>query len=240
MAVKLKLSTDDWVATGALGSKTGVVSASGSLVVIREVDGSVVVGSSTTTGGKVGPSNFGSSLFLSGLGANTGVGIVVNSGEGNGGITGLDIGTKGGLRVKETVGADNTEGVVVEIISVVVPLVHTELNDGVSLNNPDQFLDGVVKVQFDLDILAGYRLIACELELLNKILMGDLSKTSSLVSVEVDVVNVKRRCFKRRNAEEVILGIKRDTAVAELVSSYVALILLAELENDLYLVVLHL
>jgi hypothetical protein len=155
VAVKLELSTDDWVSAGALGSKTGVVSASGSLVVIGKVDGSVVVGSSTATRGKVGPSNFGSSLFLSGLGANTSVGIVVNSGEGNGGITGLNVGTKGCLRVKETVGADNTEGIVVEIISVVVPLVHTELDDGVSLNNPDQFLDGVVKVQFDLDILAG-------------------------------------------------------------------------------------
>jgi hypothetical protein len=155
VAVKLKLSTDDWVSASTLGSKTGVVSTSGSLVVIGKVDGSVVVGSSTATGGKVGPSNFGSSLFLSGLGANTSVGVVVNSGEGNGGITGLNVGTKGGLRVKETVGADNTEGIVVEIISVVVPLVHTELNDGVSLNDPDQFLDGVVKVQFDLDILAG-------------------------------------------------------------------------------------
>jgi hypothetical protein len=77
------------------------------------------------------------------------------------------------------------------------------------------------------------------LELLNKVLVGDLSKTSALVSVEVDVVNVKRRCFKRRDAEEVILGIKRDTAIAELVSSYVALVLLAELENDLYFVVLE-
>jgi hypothetical protein len=97
----------------------------------------------------------------------------------------------------------------------------------------------VVKVQFNLDILAGYRFVACELKLLNKVLVGDLSKTSSLVSVEVDVVNVKRSCFKRRDAEEVILGIKRDTAIAELVSSYVALVLLAELENDLYLMILQ-
>jgi len=81
VAVKLKLSTDDWVATGALGSKTGVVSASGSLVVIREVDGSVVVGSGTTTRGKVSPSDFGSSLSLSGLGASTRVGIIINSWE---------------------------------------------------------------------------------------------------------------------------------------------------------------
>jgi hypothetical protein len=84
VAVKLKLSTDDWVATGALGSKTGVVSASGSLVVIREVDGSVVVGSGTTTRGKVSPSDFGSSLGLSGLGTKRiggTVGLVVDGGE---------------------------------------------------------------------------------------------------------------------------------------------------------------
>ena len=158
VAVKLKLSTNDWVSASALGSKTGVVSTSGSLVVIREVDGGIVVGSGTTTRGKVSPSDFGSSLGLSGLGTKGiggTIGLVVDGWEGNSGITGLDVGTKGGLRVKETVGADNTEGIVVEIISVVVPLVHTELNDGISLNDPDQFLDGVVKVQFDLDILAG-------------------------------------------------------------------------------------
>jgi hypothetical protein len=84
VSVKLELSTDDWVAAGALGSKTGVVSASGSLVVIREVDGSVVVGSGTTTRGKVSPSDFGSSLGLSGLGTK-GIGgtvsLVVDGGE---------------------------------------------------------------------------------------------------------------------------------------------------------------
>ena len=158
VSVKLELSTDDWVSAGALWSKTGVVSTSGSLVVIREVDGSIVVGSGTATRGKVSPSDFGSGLGLSGLGTKRiggTIGLVVDGRERNSGITGLDIGTKGSLGVKETVGADNTEGIVVEIISVVVPLVHTELDDGVSLNNPDQFLDGVVKVQFDLDILAG-------------------------------------------------------------------------------------
>lgn len=69
VAVKLELSTDDWVSAGALGSKTGVVSTSGSLVVIGKVDGGVVVGSCTTAGGKVSPSNFWGALGLSGLGA---------------------------------------------------------------------------------------------------------------------------------------------------------------------------
>jgi len=158
VAVKLELSTNDWVSAGALWSKTGVVSTSGSLVVIREVDGGIVVGSGTTTRGKVSPSDFGSGLGLSGLGTKRvggTIGLVVDGRERNSGITGLDIRAKGSLRVKETVGADNTEGIVVEVISVVVPLVHTELNDGISLNDPDQFFDGVVKVQFDLDILAG-------------------------------------------------------------------------------------
>ena len=84
VAVKLELSTDDWVSAGALGSKTGVVSASGSLAVIREVDGSVVVGSGTATRGKVSPSDFGSSLGLSGLGAKRvwgTVGLVVDGWE---------------------------------------------------------------------------------------------------------------------------------------------------------------
>jgi hypothetical protein len=84
VAVKLKLSTDDWVSAGALGSKTGVVSTSGSLVVIGKVDRSVVVGSGTATRGKVSPSDFGSSLGLSGLrakGIGGAIGLVVDGGE---------------------------------------------------------------------------------------------------------------------------------------------------------------
>ena len=84
VAVKLELSTDDWVSAGALGSKTGVVSTSGSLVVIGKVDGGVVVGSSTTAGGKVSPSNFWGALGLSGLGAKRvggAIGLVVDGGE---------------------------------------------------------------------------------------------------------------------------------------------------------------
>ena len=84
VAVKLKLSTDDWVAACALGSKTGVVSTSRSLVVIREVDGGVVVGSGTATRGKVSPSNLWGALGLSRLGAKGiggTIGLVVDGGE---------------------------------------------------------------------------------------------------------------------------------------------------------------
>ena len=67
VTVELKLGTNNGVTTGTLGSKTGVVSTTGSLVVIGEVDGGVVVGSCTTTLGKLADTNFGSSLELSTL-----------------------------------------------------------------------------------------------------------------------------------------------------------------------------
>jgi hypothetical protein len=84
VSVKLKLSTDDWVSASALGSKTCVVSASGSLVIIGKVDGSVVVGSSTATRGKVSPSDLWGTLRLSRLGTKgigRTIGLVVDGGE---------------------------------------------------------------------------------------------------------------------------------------------------------------
>ena len=84
VSVKLKLSTDDWVSAGALGSKTGVVSTSGSLVVIGKVDGGVVVGSSTATRGKVSPSDLWGTLRLSRLGTKRigrTISLVVDGGE---------------------------------------------------------------------------------------------------------------------------------------------------------------
>jgi hypothetical protein len=84
VSVKLKLRTDDWVSASALGSKTCVVSTSGSLVIIGKVDGSIVVGSGTATRGKVGPSDLRGTLGLSGLGTKgigRTVGLVVNSRE---------------------------------------------------------------------------------------------------------------------------------------------------------------
>jgi hypothetical protein len=151
VAVKLELSTNDWVSASALGSKTGVVSTSGSLVVIGEVDGGVVVGSCTTTLGKLADTDFGGSLPSLTLGT---VDLVDELGrEADSGITGLNVGTKSGIGVKETVGLNLAVSIVVEVIGVVVPLVHSELDNGVTLNNPDEFLNGVVKVQFDLNIL---------------------------------------------------------------------------------------
>jgi hypothetical protein len=154
VTVELKLGTNDGVTTGTLGSKTGVVSTTGSFVVIGEVDGGVVVGSCTTTLRKLANTNFGGSLPSLTLGT---VDLIYELGrEADSGITGLNVGTKSGIWIKETIGLNLSVSIIVKVISVVIPLVHTELNNGVTLNNPDKFLNGVVKVQFDLNILRSY------------------------------------------------------------------------------------
>jgi len=67
----------------------------------------------------------------------------------------------------------------------------------------------------------------------------DLSKTSALISVKVDVVDVERSSLKGRNAEKLAV-VEGDTAVSEKICSNVALVLLTEFNDDLNFVVLHL
>jgi len=151
VTVELKLGANDGVTTGTLRSETSVVGTTGSLVVIGKVDWSIVVGSSTATLRKLGNTNLGGSLPSLSLGT---VDLVDELGrEADSGITGLDVGTKSGIRVKKTVGLNLAVSIVVEVISVVVPLVHAELDNGVTLNNPNQLLNGVIEVQFDFYIL---------------------------------------------------------------------------------------
>jgi hypothetical protein len=239
VTVELKLGTNDGVTTGALRSETGVVSTTGSLVVIGEVDGGVVVGSCTTTLGKLADTDFWGSLPSLSLGT---VDLVDElGGEADSGVTRLDVGTKSGIWVKETIGLNLAVSIIVEVISVVVPLVHSELDNGVTLNNPNQLLNGVIEVQFDLNILRSYRLITSELELLYKVLVRDLSETPTLISVEVNVIDIERSSLKRGNAEERIgLGVDVDSAVSERITSNIALVLLSEFKNNFDLVVLHL
>jgi hypothetical protein len=54
--------------------------------------------------------------------------------------------------IGETVGEHTGAGVSIEVISVVVPLVVAKFDNIVSLYDPNEFLNGVVKVKFDLDV----------------------------------------------------------------------------------------
>jgi hypothetical protein len=62
----------------------------------------------------------------------------------------------------------------------------------IGLDNPDELLNGVVKVELDLIGRGTNRLITSELELSDQILVGVLGESSALVSVQEDIVDVQR------------------------------------------------
>jgi len=73
----------------------------------------------------------------------------------------------------------------------------TVVNVLIGLDNPDELLNGVVKVELDLVGRRADRLVTSELKLLNKVLMGVLSHASALISVQEDVVDVERGSDQR-------------------------------------------
>ena len=73
----------------------------------------------------------------------------------------------------------------------------TVVNVLIGLNNPDELLNGVVKVELDLVGRRADRLVTSELKLLDKVLMGVLSHASALISVQEDVVDVERGSDER-------------------------------------------
>jgi hypothetical protein len=67
----------------------------------------------------------------------------------------------------------------------------------VRLDNPDKLLNGVVKVELNLVRGRTNRLITSELELSNKVLVGVLGHSASLVSVQEHIVNIERSSNQR-------------------------------------------
>jgi len=162
VAVKLEFGTYGGVTSCILGGETGVVSTTGSLVVVGEIDRGNVVDTCTGAGREVETANLGSG----GGDGTLGTCNVINEvgvAEGTGRPTRFDVGSKSGKRVKETIGVDRGEGVVVEVISVVVPLVDVGGCARITLADPDKFLNGVVEVKFNLNVLGSDGFVAGEL-----------------------------------------------------------------------------
>jgi hypothetical protein len=67
----------------------------------------------------------------------------------------------------------------------------------IRLDNPDELLNGVVKVKLDLVRRRTNRLITSELELSDQVLVGVLGHSASLVSVQEDIVNIQRSSNQR-------------------------------------------
>jgi hypothetical protein len=64
-------------------------------------------------------------------------------------------------------------------------------HEGIALDNPDELLARVVEVELELVGGRGDGLTASELEDVDEVLVGDLSELATLISIEVDVVDVE-------------------------------------------------
>ena len=65
-------------------------------------------------------------------------------------------------------------------------------DEGIALDNPDELLTRVVEVELELVGAGSDGLTASELENLNQVLVGDLSELTTLIGIEVDVVDIER------------------------------------------------
>ena len=115
-------------------------------------------------------------------------------GEGGGflGAEGVDGVGEGidGVGVVEGLGA---EEVVEELTALQGGAV---VNVAVGLDDPDELLDGVVEVELDLVGGRTNRLITGELELSNQVLVGVLSHSAALISIQEDIVNVEGSSYQ--------------------------------------------
>jgi hypothetical protein len=84
------------------------------------------------------------------------------------------------------------------VVSVVEPVLIRDIR--VLLDNPHELLDGVVEVQLDLVVGVGNRLITSELQLLDQVLVGLLGELATLISVQVDVIDVEGSSRQSRGA----------------------------------------
>lgn len=197
LAVKLELGSDDWVLTPAvhikrsLGEDKGagigdtgggrsdtrpevgqVVSAGGRLVssVPPRSSGGVDIGGASVgeEARSVDVSSGGCSDRVVGAEGHNGVGEGIHS-----------------VGVVEGLGAE-------EAVEDSAPLKgRAVVNVLVGLDDPDELLNGVVKVELDLVGRRTDGLITGELKLLDEVLVGVLGHTSALIGIQEDVVNVE-------------------------------------------------
>jgi hypothetical protein len=114
----------------------------------------------------------------------------------------------------------------------------TVINVRIRLYNPDKLLTRVVEVELDLVGRRTYRLITSELKLLNEVFVGVLGHATSLVSVEEDVVNVERSSDKRLRVSTTCGFARGARRASNVIGCPEALINRAEVNVNLYLVVL--
>ncbi len=196
LAVKLELGSDDWVLTPAVHVERSLGEDKGAGIRDTGVktSESTRLGDGVSAGGGLvspvpprsagGVDILGKAIVEEAGSADVragGVGDRVVRAEGHNGV-GEGIHSVG---VVEGLGAEKAveDGAPLEGRAVVNVLV--------GLDDPDELLNGVVKVELDLVGGRTDGLITGELELLDEVLVGVLGHTSALIGVQEDVVNVE-------------------------------------------------
>jgi len=192
LAVKLELGGDDWVLTPAVHVERSLGQNKGAGIRDTGVLTGAEVGKVVRLGGvgSVPPRSAGGVNILGGGVVEEAGGVDVRAGGGGDGVVraeshdgvgeGVDgVGVVEGLCAEETV----EDSALVEGRAVVDVLV--------GLDDPDELLNGVVKVELDLVGRRTDGLITGELKLLDEVLVGVLGHTPALIGVEEDVVDVE-------------------------------------------------
>jgi len=194
LAVKLELGSDDWVLTPAVHVERSLGQNKGAGIRDTGVDAGAKMRQIVLGGGvsrTIVPPRSLSGVDILGAGVieetrtvdvrTGGVGDGVVRTESHDGVReGVDgVGVVEGLSAEQTV----EDGALVERRAVVDVLV--------GLDDPDELLNRVVKVELDLVGRRTDGLITGELKLLDEVLVGVLCHTPTLIGVEEDVVNVE-------------------------------------------------
>jgi hypothetical protein len=209
LAVKLELSGDDRVLAPAVHVQRGLREDEGTsirdtrVIVVRttcntitgnigatEVDLVVRVGRTMPVSSSSEGNIDSTSVLEKTLGINVGTGILS---DGSGTTESMDSVREGidGISVVEGLSTEDLEE------ESIASQGRAVINVLIRLNNPDELLNGVVKVELDLVTGRTNRLITSELELSDQILMGVLGHSAALIGVKEDIVNVQRGSNQR-------------------------------------------
>jgi hypothetical protein len=110
------------------------------------------------------------------------------------------------------------------------------INEGITLDNPDELLARVVEVELDLVAGGSDGFATSELEGFDEVFMGNLSELAALFSVEEDVVNIEGGSNETSSSDTItdhmLVGSIRGHVVAEVAE-------IVELEVDTHFMVLE-
>jgi len=101
----------------------------------------------------------------------------------------------------------------------------------VALNNPDQLLNRMIEIQLDLGVQASDGLVTGELQLLDQVLVRELSEAAALIGIQEDIIDPQRA--GRQVTSDAVGGAKGGGAELQQVADGL------EVDVNLDLMVLH-